>query len=53
MKSLINTSKKLEDISLSLSLDAIDQAHKLSVKNGKNELIALSNHQIGSCPNKN
>ena len=47
IESLINTSKKLEDISLSLSLDAIDQAHKLSVKNGKNELIALSNHQIG------
>lgn len=46
-ESLINTSKRFEKINLTLSLDAITQAHKLSAKSKNNELIALCNHQIG------
>ena len=53
VEALINTSQKLEEFSLSLSLDAITQAHTLSVKNEKNELIARCNHQIGIVQTKN
>ena len=53
IESLINTSQKLKELSLSLSLDAITQARSLSVNIENNELIARCNHQIGIIQTKN
>ena len=53
VEALIYTSQKLEEFSLSLSLDAITQAYNLSVKNKKDELNAKCNHQLGIVHTKN
>lgn len=44
---LINTSKKLENLSTSLSLKAINQAYLIANKNNNSDLSAQCNHQLG------
>ncbi|MBC8319528.1 MAG: response regulator [Bacteroidetes bacterium] len=50
---LISTSKKVEKLDLTLSLDAIAQAHNLSLKSNNDYLIAQCNHQLGIVLSKN